>query len=278
MSSYLVKALRSEYKRKTLSGKFHFNTVNFFINHGNTAQKDWFEGQSIRVSKDHLKSIMPIDVVNALSTDMRGIHKGYKYIHIISFSLIDMKTVPESPLIMWDMMNEDIISQFGDICLVIKDPEALLRRIINKCNKLGHLVMANKVRYYVDYCDSRAKLQLTGDNYDEVCKEFMKYADKEEKDIFFSKSNIYQNEKEYRIIIATDEKIEDPIDLDVGDIKDIAYIEKIDTTMLKRIVVNINARIVKPFDSTNMYSNSDIDTIKNKAKSYEDGVDFFLYI
>ena len=116
MNYFLIKIIDKQFKRKTLSGKLHFNTIDYFINNGNSSQKDWFEGGSLRANKDELKNIFPNDALNVMSTDLRGIYKGYKYVHILSFSLVEKEYNPLLESYAFKMMDNNTAKEFGNIC------------------------------------------------------------------------------------------------------------------------------------------------------------------
>lgn len=285
MDRYLIKIINKQYKRKTLSGKLHFNTIDYFINNGNSSQKDWFEGASLRANKEELKILFPKDMLDVMSTDLRGIYKGYKYVHILSFSLVEKEYNSLARSYAFKMLDYKTAKEFGNVCLIVKDPNELLNRIIKRCNKLGYLVASKVVVYYQEpiYTKSKdnnvyAKMMMDIKKEDEGYSHITMLMKTDIGNPLFSKIDRYNYEKEYRLVLLTNIINKDSIDLDIGDIKDIVTTINVDDNFQENVMNVISINNFKSLDSKKVITNSDLTSVYDKARSYDDEIEIFFCI
>lgn len=247
INSIIVRCLNHNRCDSTLNGELYMNSLHHFLKNCNMSQSDYFEGAAYRLPI----SEMPFseDFKKSLEGEyIYGLPVGFKYLHVYCFSRLETKV--DGSFLSFKCPSDEQFREFGDRCLVIKDPEELFRRILNECNKLRYKVFIGKVTYM--NVPSRGNVLLKTENSGDL------FADKTMNVTPFIKGKDHETEMEFRILVLPDSNIAGPIKLHIGSIKDIAYVSHIKTNNGLSIKNSAKKYNIKMIRSDYVLSNCDL--------------------
>jgi hypothetical protein len=187
-------------------GKLYCNTLNYFRTHHDEYDnniKDPYEGLCMRISPDDgveikLNGSKLDDVQELLLHSNTSLNKNIFCLY-----------APNSPIDEQGVMEkfEDLIKitddakKLGDYLIVIKDAKAFNSRLVAKAKEMG---LGVKMRL-LDYRDFSGSIII------------------DEQDVGFVKPNQYSHQKECRIMIDNGCDVDEPFEVEIGSIADIAF-------------------------------------------------------
>lgn len=148
------------------------------------------ESMNFNVTAD---TLLPVYCMYAVDAEVLEITKEDDQFYYTKFS------VPDETI-------KRLVEEFGDKMLFI-NPAPFMERVQQVFQEKGYSLKADKVKY---------------DDYSKNDSERLKsYKDKESTDVCFWKDNYFIDQNEYRIIVPN-LSIEQPLEVNIGDISDIA--------------------------------------------------------
>lgn len=231
---------KEEYAKMFLQGKLYMNSLSYFWNNGFEDQRDMFEGISATFDKKALG--LPIHWQQIINGDIMFRLDAYKFCNLYCFYRVDI----EENLSIANFLNKSTYSlinlpdlsmqQFGDTVAIVKNEDELIKRVIAALQK-EWVCIAGDVRYHKI---NGNKNGLIGDSFWQSDKKFpapkLKNGITSTKDCFI-KSTIYSIQKEWRICLFRNKKLETPLILDVGDLSDI--VELVPAKMIQQKLIQM---------------------------------------
>lgn len=214
--SIIVRCLREEFCESTLDGELYMNSLRYFLANGNLSQNDYLEGTAYALPISELP--FSEDFRRTFSDEhVYGLPTGFEYLHV--FCLSRLETTINERFSTFRCPSDEQFKQFGNRCLVIKDPILFFDRVLKACNELGYKVCIGRVSYRD--VPSRGNVLFEIENSaDLFCGHEMNVTP-------FSKGKDHEAEMEYRILVLPNRNIRGPLKLTIGSIRDIAYVQRI---------------------------------------------------
>lgn len=208
----LIKFSSLERIKEFQKGKVYANTLSYFRNRENeTGDRDIgdsFEAM-LHVNEGYLQlegSNKKISLRDALIKTTQSDMYVYCMFCIL----------PNKEVFTFDDVQKEKMKSFGDTALLITDSNEFINRVKKAAENQGYFVKNNEVHYYDE----------SEDNGNLIFSIF-----KDMKNIAFWKRKYYEYQQEYRFVFTNDEKVQDHIELNIGDISDISTILPVDQVL-----------------------------------------------
>lgn len=227
---------KKKYAEEFLDGHIFLNTVDYYWNEfclGNsnnvTGQLDLLEGtvSVVDVEKFGFDAFFSTDLI------FRAV--GYKYCNVACFYKLDYKIVGTEGAYVTSYSIHPKMKEFGEYVVVITDKNKFLRYINRvfrtyECNKYKYL--CGEVNYHkLTRCGENIEIGhhigLRGDFEISIGDDKYRHSIIEERDVFDKGFN-YSYQNEWRIAMYRGKKDNLPYTLDIGNIRDIAFLCRVD--------------------------------------------------
>ena len=207
MGQYLLKIFENEqYQNDFMNGKLYMNTLKFFKKNESL---DIARSDKLETIKEHKQQIADfIEFANLSFLKDKGeitggtiteISKKFDYCSILCFYSLWKNTEDEQIVI--DERNK----RFGEYCIVITDIKEFLNRVVRATDKNKFVCHHMKVNYINKNLEYKIK----------------------EKEVPFTKFDNFNYQREFRVAINTKRNMNQHYILEVGSLKDIAFISTI---------------------------------------------------
>lgn len=202
------------------------NTLHYFWNNGAEDQKDILEGVILSTSPQNI-DFVPTDFMNHQLTDIQFQAIGYAFCNVFCmsrFEIVPLMPVRGGKLV--DIRTPTNMKNFGDYVVIVDDEEEYLRRI-NKAAK-NYPYLCGKVHYHnptLNGTPMEKRPHIIVRREDAL--DIHKLNGVKKKWDAFDKSTRYRGQLEWRLCLYRGVTSIEPFELDIGDIRDITHMIKV---------------------------------------------------
>ena len=199
----------------------------------NKRQMDILEGT--------IAMLNPDDVVKTdnnlrehICTDVRLRALGFDYCNLTCFCKMEYTQKLINGKIRWEWIEPDM-NEFGEYAIIVKNPRELIKRIDEKMRSLGYQYICGDVNYHSitfkgEMVESKHTMTLEIEE-DVKIKDYLQQGNRMDYDAF-DKSDVYKNQREWRLVVNKGLADREPLKVNVGDLSDILV--KVDRNNLKK--------------------------------------------